>query len=260
LKNPIITLTTDFGNRDSYIAQMKGVILQHCPGASVVDLSHEIAPQNLMETALFTEAALPWFPPGSIHIIVVDPGVGTTRRPIAALAGKQLLLFPDNGLLTLFFKRSPIEKAVVIGKCPFIPDRISCTFHGRDIFAPTAAWLALGNVLESLGPQAEDLAVLPIAEPSFKPDGQIEGVVIHVDRFGNCITNLRDQDLPGNAMVHTDVSADLLPIRKTYADVHEGEILALLGSSGRLELALRNGNLASKFGIGSGHRIVVAPQ
>ncbi len=258
MPDPIITLTTDFGLRDPYVAAMKGVLLCHCPEARIADLSHEIAPQNLVEAALFAEGAMPWFPGNTIHLIVVDPGVGTARRPIAARAGGQIFIFPDNGLLTLLFRRLAVEEAYVIAQCPFIPEEVSRTFHGRDIFAPAAAWVAHDHPLDTLGPPTEHLVELPLPGHEIESDGTARGEVIHIDRFGNCVTNI-PAALYNDATVSRSViiqdGARTLPLRGTYADVARGAALALSGSTGRIEIAVRNGNAAAILDIHPGDAV-----
>jgi S-adenosylmethionine hydrolase len=258
MPDPIITLTTDFGLRDPYAAAMKGVLLRHCPEARILDLSHEIAPQDLVGAALFAEAAMPWFPENTIHLVVVDPGVGTARRPIAARAGGQVFVFPDNGLLTLLFRRLPVGEAHVIAQCPFIPEEVSRTFHGRDVFAPAAAWIALDHPLDTLGPPMEHLVELPLPGHKVKADGSVCGEVIHIDRFGNCVTSIpaalfSDATVSRSAVVQN--GARTLPLRGTYADVARGTALAVSGSAGRIEIAVRNGNAAVTLGLRCGDNV-----
>ncbi len=258
MPDPIITLTTDFGLRDPYVAAMKGVLLKHCPDARIVDLTHDIAPQDLMDAALFADTALPWFPEGTIHVLVVDPGVGTARRPIAARAGGQCFVFPDNGLLTLLFRKHAVEKACVITSCPFMPEEVSQTFHGRDIFAPAAAWLASGHGLGTLGPPTSMLVELDFPAHVAGANGSVHGEVVHIDRFGNCITNIPSALFGDAAVSHCAVihnGAKTLPLRGTYADVARGAALALAGSSGRIEIAVRNGNAAALLGLQRGDAV-----
>lgn len=253
MSTPLVTLTTDFGARDPYVAALKGVLHRHCPGVRIEDLGHEIAPQAITEAALFLEAALPEFPPGTVHLAVVDPGVGTARRPVAARAGGHLLVFPDNGIITLLLRRLPLEEARLIERCPFFPPVRSATFHGRDVFAPAAAWLAAGNALDTLGPPAPDLVELRMPEAAPESGGAMLGEVIHVDRFGNCVTNL----VPGAhaaGMVSFSFSGRewALRLSRAYGDVEPGAVLALTGSTGRIEIALNGGSAARTFGIVAG--------
>lgn len=238
-KVPVITLTSDFGYRDPWAACMKGAILRSAPDARIFDLSHGIAPQNILEGALFLAAAIPGFPEDTIHVAVVDPGVGTARRPIIARCAGQYIVFPDNGLLTLLERAHPIEAAVVIENPAFTAPVHSATFHGRDIFAPAAAHLALGVPLADFGPEAGDLVRISIPEATLDAEGQLHGEIIHVDRFGNCITNICREMVAGDAKYRVQVAAATLPgILRTYGDVPPGTLLALFGSSGHLEIAM----------------------
>lgn len=258
----LVTLTTDFGTRDPYVAAMKGVLLRGCPGVAVVDLTHEIAPQNLVEAALFLDAALPEFPAGAVHVAVVDPGVGTARRPLAARAGGHTLVFPDNGLCSLFFRRIPPEAVHVIEQCPLFPERRGATFHGRDVFAPAAAWLALDNPVKSLGPPAAERPLrLYLPEPVTDPSGRMSGEVLHVDRFGNAVTNLPGaEELRGAVVVEGLGDPVHIPVRRTYGDANPGELVAVTGSTGRLEIALRDGSAARVLGLGAGAKVSFVPE
>lgn len=251
--SPVITLTSDFGYRDPWTAAMKGVILSIAPEARILDLSHGIAPQRILEGALFLAATVPYFPEGTIHVAVVDPGVGTARRPVIARCAGQLVVFPDNGLLTLLERSHPIEATVVIENKDFMAALPSATFHGRDIFAPAAAHLALGTPLESFGPEAGDLVRIPVPEATLDPEGQLHGEVIHVDRFGNCITNIGRDMVPGDSDYRVQVAAATLPgIQRTYGDVPPGTLLALFGSSGHLEIAIAMDSAARTLELRAG--------
>ena len=252
----IVTLTTDFGTRDPYAAAVKGVLLAGCPGASVVDLSHEIGPQDVVEGALFLAQAAPWFPAGSVHLAVVDPGVGTARRPIAARAGAHLFVAPDNGLLSLALRRLPLEEARVID--PTRLDRSaeeSATFHARDIFAPAAAALACGRPLADLGPEAGSLLPLGLPEPQ-QLAGVVRGEIIHVDRFGNLVSNIDEGALGGRGCSRVEIGGRRIgPLRRVYGDAEPGGLLALWNSAGLLEVAVREGSAAAALGAGRGARI-----
>lgn len=245
---PIITLTTDFGCRDPYVAQMKGVILSRCPDARVLDLTHDIAPQDIMEGALFLHSALPSFPPETIHVAVVDPHVGTDRRALIMRVCNQYLVTPDNGLVTLLAEEKTPFPIVEIVHSRFLGDSISPTFHGRDVFAPAAAALASGASMAMAGPGVSEITMLHIREPEM--DGRLlTGEVIHADRFGNLITNVRPDHFrtrrPVVAMVG---NSGPVPLRATYADVEPGQPVCLLGSSGRYEFAVREGSAATVMG------------
>lgn len=246
---PVVTLTTDFGRRDPYVASMKGVIRSRCPDLAIDDLSHEIPPQDLREAALFVETAVPHYPPGSIHVVVVDPGVGGSRRAIAVRAHQQILLGPDNGVLSLAWGDAPEVRE--IANAAWFRHPVSPTFHGRDVFAPVAARLASGEPFDAVGPLLTDPVHWALPVPTTDAQGVARGEVIHVDRFGNCITNLR---LPGGvaAGFTLEVGAVRVPILRTYADASPHTALGLVGSTGRVELAVRDGNAAAVHGLGVG--------
>ena len=248
----LVTLTTDFGTRDPWVASVKGVILGRCPGVTIVDLSHEIAPQDVAEAALFLAQAVPWFPPGTIHLVVVDPGVGTERRPIAVRAGGQLLVLPDNGSLALLLRRLELEEARVIG----VAADASATFHGRDIFAPAAARLACGQPLRELGPEAGPLVQLPWPEPRVAisgRSGEAVGEVVHVDRFGNLVSSIHRTAVGAWDCTGVEIGArSSIPFFRTYGDVARGELVALWDSAGLLEVAVREGSAAALLGVGRG--------
>lgn len=254
-----VTLTTDFGVRDPYVAAMKGVLCGICPDARILDLSHDIAPQSVEEAALFIAGAAPYFPAGTIHLVVVDPGVGSTRRPLAVRAGDQLFVYPDNGLLALFLRRHPLQDAHVIIDPRYIAPQVSATFHGRDIFAYAAGHLAAGVPLEALGPPAADLRGLHLPQP-IEHEGGIRGEVIHVDRFGNLITNIPRAMIGGSEVRVPQVKAGKgapLAILRTYSDVLHGRLLALFGSSDFLEIAVNGGSAAAELRAGVGAPVEV---
>jgi S-adenosylmethionine hydrolase len=249
---PIITLTTDFGMRDPYVAQMKGAILSRCPEARIVDLTHEIAPQDIMEGALFLQTALPAFPPETIHIAVVDPRVGSSRRALIMRVRDQYLLAPDNGLVTLLAEEKTPFPIVEIAHSRFVAESISPTFHGRDVFAPAAAELACGMSMAMAGPGASEIEMLHIHEPEM--EGRLlSGEIIHVDRFGNLITNVRVSHFRHRRPVVAIVgNGGPVPVRTIYADVEPGMPVCLVGSSGRYEFAVRDGSAAGVLGCKRG--------
>lgn len=249
----LITLTTDFGTRDPWVAAMKGVILSIAPDCTLLDLSHGIGPQDILEGALFLAATVPYFPEGAIHTAVVDPGVGTSRVPIVARCAGQVVVCPDNGLLTILQRTHPVAEAYAIENPDYILDLPSATFHGRDIFAPAAAHVALGAPLASFGKPAGDLCQIDLPEATMDAEGQLHGEVIHVDRFGNCITNISRDSVPDGAGYRVQVAAATVPgIHRTYADVPPGTLLALYGSSGHLEIAVAMDNAARALHLGPG--------
>ncbi len=246
---PLVTLLTDFGTADGYVAEMKGVILSMVPAAHLIDLSHDIAPYDVDSARLALARCWRRFPPGTVHLVIVDPGVGTQRAALAIASGERFLVGPDNGILSPALLH-PGARAV---RLP-VPADVSHTFHGRDVFAPAAAALARGDSLESLGRAVEAPVVLRTPEPEKKPDGWIDGVVIHVDRFGNAVTNIMTLH-PGTV----SIAGHLLPLSRAYGDVDRGEPVALLGSSGLLEVAVRDGHAAEVLGLVRGSPIRFRP-
>ena len=249
---PVIALLTDFGLRDHYVAAMKGVMLGICPDATFLDITHEIAPQDVLDGALELEAVARYLPPGTVVVGVVDPGVGSIRRGIAIEAGGLRFVGPDNGLFSLALGRTP-EIAVEITNGAFMRDSISRTFEGRDRFAPVAARLARGANVRECGPVASDLVVLTMPRAVVTPE-RIDGVVLREDRFGNLMTNIRRDDLSVvglRASVRVaDITVDALSA--TYADVPRGALCALVGSTDRLEIATNGGSAAAILGVGRG--------
>ena len=254
---PIIALMTDFDTRDHYVAVMKGVILQINPKATLVDVSHRIVPQDLYHGAFVLRQALPFFPPKTIFVAVVDPTVGTRRRILAARYSDRIVLAPDNGLLTLLHRDAELQEIRVVENRRFFAATLSTTFHGRDIFAPVAAHLSRNVTLDQLGPVADCIEVLELAAPVKQKDGGIAGQIVVVDGFGNLITNVSQLDLaaPGPARGGFVVSVgprEVGPVRVTYGDVAPGEPLALIGSTQMLEIAVNSGNAAEKLEAGRG--------
>jgi len=254
----IITFTTDFGLRDPYVAEMKGVILGITGGATpLVDVTHEVQRHDVAEAALALEAAAPFFPAGTIHLAVVDPGVGTSRRGLVVAARGQLFVGPDNGLLTPFLtgdEWSAFEIASTAHRLPVV----SRTFHGRDVFAPAAAYLAGGLVPAQLGPAVADPVRLAWAEMR-EVAGAIAGSVVHVDRFGNLVTSIHADSVPGlGTGTRLRVSGRLLRMVGTYGDLDRGEVGALRGSSGRLEIAAREASAADLLKARRGTAVIVS--
>jgi S-adenosyl-L-methionine hydrolase (adenosine-forming) len=248
----IVTLLTDFGTRDAYVGAMKGVLLSHQPDRVLVDITHDITPQDIMEAAFVLRESAPYFPAGTVHLVVVDPGVGTERRPIAMRHNGQIFIGPDNGLFSLYLgDRNPDEVVGLdIEKLARRPP--SRTFHGRDIFAPAAAELAKGMPLHLLGRPIEEMTRLHWALPIGDEQG-VRGWVIHIDRFGNCITNITERELGGDTSKRRFKGyaggAIFSDLSQTYADVDPGEPLMLIGSGGFLEIAINGGNAAELLSI-----------
>ena len=258
----IITLMTDFGIRDGYVAVMKGVILKIAPEAVLVDVTHSIAPQNVREGAVVFGRGAEYYPDGVVHVCVVDPGVGTARRPLAARFGSQIFVGPDNGLITFMHARAaregwPMEFYHLDRKQYWLPD-ISHIFHGRDIFAPVAAHLAAGLAgLADVGSRIDDPLLLPLS-PVEKTPGGLRGEVIHVDHFGNLATNIRGADLAGLGEVAVKIrGAEIRGLTRTFGERDPGELLALINSAGELGVAVTNGSARERLGAQVGDSIEV---
>jgi hypothetical protein len=247
----IIALLTDFGTVDPYLGAMKGAILSVCPEATLVDLVHEVPAHDVLAGALALEAAYPAFPAGTVFVAVVDPGVGSARRGLAIQAGEHVLVGPDNGLFTFVLRAHPEARVHAIVNAALGRAPVSPVFHGRDVFGPVAAHLARGLALEDVGPRVGDAMVLDVPSPRRLEDGGLEAVVVHVDRFGNLTTNLSARECQGPAL-HVWVGGVVVPFVGSYADVPRGAPCALLGSSGRLEVAVREGSAAVALRAGKG--------
>ncbi len=251
---PVLTLTTDFGAGSGYPAQMKGVVLRALPGATVVDLSHDVPAYDILAGALLLEAAAPWFPDDAVHCAVIDPGVGTERRAIAVVDTRgRRFVGPDNGLFTPFLGAgAAVHEIVQVAGAP--PTR-SATFHGRDLFAPAAAWLAGGGDPARLGAPVRDPIRLPWPVARAGADGVV-GECLTADAFGNVLTSVREADLAG-AVATVSVGGRPARFVRTFGDGRPGELLALVGSSGRVEIAIREGNAARDHGLSRGVPVVL---
>jgi S-adenosylmethionine hydrolase len=253
MARPVLALLTDFGIQDHYVAAMKGVILGICPDAAIVDITHDVPPQDIATGALELDAVIDYFPIGAVFVCVVDPGVGTSRRGIAVAAGDRLFVGPDNGLLSRSWQRDPGARVVEITNHQFTLGTVSRTFEGRDRFAPAAAWLATGIALERLGAAVADPLTLHSPVPQIDlAAASIAGAVVRVDRFGNLVTNI---DSPTLAQVAAPYvvrvgAAQIDGIGQTYADVRHGALCALVGSTGHLEIAVSGGSAAAILGVG----------
>lgn len=243
---PLITLLTDFGAGSGYPAQLKGVVLAACPEARIVDLSHDVPQFDIMAGALLLDACARWFPAGAVHVGVVDPGVGTSRRAICVVDGDgRRFVGPDNGLFTPYLEGA---RTFVLANPAIVPQPKFATFHGRDLFAPVAAWVANGGAVEQLGPEISDAVRLPWPRAEREHDGVV-GEVMTADSFGNLVTSIRSEDLPGPP-VSVEVAGHRVRFVRTYGDVAPGELLSLIGSGGRLEIAVREGSAARMIGTG----------
>jgi len=258
----IITLTSDFGEADHYIACMKGVILQHAPDVHIVDVAHVIQPHDVVHGAFVLRQVFEYFPVGTIHVAVVDPGVGTRRRLIAARYEGQIFLAPDNGLVSLIHRDFKIEELRSIENQRLFEEVVSHTFHGRDILAPVAGHLARGTRLEAVGPVVAELEILNLDRPTALPNGGVEGQVLYVDRFGNLISNISEADLAADVGAARGLNVYIGPLRvgplqATYGEVNPGEIVALIGSTGMVEIAINQGNAAAQLRAAPGTMVVV---
>ncbi|MBX9857033.1 MAG: SAM-dependent chlorinase/fluorinase [Gemmatimonadaceae bacterium] len=243
-----ITLLTDFGTADGYVAELKGVLSTLAPTVPLLDLSHDIPPQDITAARLALARCWRRFPVGTVHLVVVDPGVGTSRAALAVASEGRFLVGPDNGVLSpaLFALDAQVVQLVV-------PDSASATFHGRDVFAPAAARLATGAPLDELGERLLHPVRLRTPAPRRDADGALHGEVLTIDRFGNAITNL--MPAPGALPQAVVAGQHALRVVRTYAEAEDGEAVALVGSSGWLELAVRNGNAAATLGFRRGDAV-----
>jgi len=272
----IITLTTDFGYDDAYVAAVKGAILSTNPEANIIDISHSIEPQNILQAAFILGTAYRYFPKQTIHMAIVDPGVGSERQGIILKTPSALFVAPDNGILSYIIDDLfPIEsrsltehthdlkeivfktglEAVAITDPRFWRHPVSPTFHGRDIFAPVAAGLSLGISFYEFGEKIRSLYVLSIPKPSLDPEGNLVGRVLHIDRFGTLITNIKNNDLPGKDVL-VEVAGHCIQGISSYYAQNEG-VMAIAGSSGYLEVSLRDGSACDFLGMVVGDEIKV---
>jgi S-adenosylmethionine hydrolase len=271
--SPVITLTSDLGLQDPYVGAMKGVILAINPAAAIVDITHGVRPQAIEQAAFLLGAAWPYFAPGTIHVVVVDPGVGTERRALAMRTPQETFVGPDNGVLSAALPDQVREeasdadgaaevrlpsghRAVSLSNEAYFRHPVSSTFHGRDIFAPVAAHLSLGAPLEELGPPVESILALPPFRARCQADGSLAGRVIHIDAFGNLVTDVRCADLPPQPIVEV-AGGRIEGVSTTYG---EGRgLLAVTGSSGYLEISVADGNAARYLRAELGVPVVVRP-
>ena len=261
MPNAIITLTTDYGTNDHLVGTLKGVILKINPEATIVDITHNVAPFDLLDAALAIGSAYSYFPPRTIHVVVVDPGVGTERRPLLVTAENQYFVAPDNGVLSMIYEREENVVARNVTAAHYFLQPISKTFHGRDIFAPIAAWLSKGWQTASMGEEITDHKKFALPKPK-ATDGVVKGIVMRVDTFGNLITNFRVEDLPESALTNGEVKfqvgtqavSRMVP---TFASGDAGEPVAYVGSAGYVEIAVNKGNASRTLSIGRGTAVVL---
>lgn len=259
MSSSIITITTDFGLQDHYVSAMKAVILGIKPDARLVDVSHEIPPQDVMAGAWVVRNSSMLFPPGTVHLVVVDPGVGTDRRPVALRIKDQFFVGPDNGIFSLIGEDFEYE-AVVLENKTYWREDTSTTFHGRDIFAPVAAHISKGTDLARLGSKLDEVVTYRWAIPISDKDG-IQGWIVHIDRFGNLISNIPAElikETIGDSGFRIYVGNTILnSIATTFGSVHDGEPVAYIGSSGKLEIAINKGNAKEMLSVEKGAQISI---
>jgi S-adenosylmethionine hydrolase len=257
---PILALLTDFGTRDPYVGAMKGAALSVCADAAIVDLTHEIAPHDVAEAARHLAAAAPYFPPETAFVVVVDPGVGSARRALAVRASDRWFVGPDNGVLTPILADGAI--VVEITNARYMRDVVSATFEGRDRFAPAAAWLLRGVPLEALGARVADPATLDLPRPVVA-GGALRGVLVAADRFGNVATSIDRRSVEafaGGRAVRLTLGDQPLRLVATYAEIADGEVAALFGSAGFLEVAARSASALGRPGVEPGASVTIVRQ
>ncbi len=260
MPNPIITLTTDYGTNDHLVGTMKGVILRINPDVTIVDISHNVTAYDLLDGALTIGSAYSYFPPKTIHVVVVDPGVGTERRPLLVSAQNQYFIAPDNGVLSVIFER---EDNVVVRHANvehYYLNPVSNTFHGRDVFAPVAAWLTKGWQTPSMGDEISDYKKFSMPKPK-EADGGLKGVVLRVDAFGNLITNFRAEHLAENAQENGNFKMQvgtyaITKLVDTFAYGAAGEAIAYVGSGGYIEIGVNKGSAARTLALGRGTPVI----
>lgn len=261
LTNPIITLTTDYGTNDHLVGVLKGVILKVNPEATIIDITHAVTPYDLLDGALAIASAYPYFPARTIHVVIVDPGVGTERRPILVSGQNQYFIAPDNGVLSGVYEKEPNLTVRHLTSEHYFLQPVSKTFHGRDVFAPVAAWLSKNWQPASMGETIEDFKRFALPRPK-EADGLLKGVVMKVDSFGNLITNFRSEDLAAESMEKEKVQLQVgnhavTRMVKMFASGNPGEPVAYIGSSGYVEIAVNKGNASKTMGIGRGTPVVL---
>lgn len=260
MKNPIVTLLTDFGTKDHYVASMKGVILRINPLCTLIDITHQIKPQDVEEGAFVLASAFSYFPKGTIHLAVVDPEVGGPRNPILLVTQNYFFIGPDNGLFTQAAKREGVKRIVVLNNIKYFLHDVSATFHGRDIFAPVAGYLSLGTNPQTFGERTDHWVELDLKKPELR-GGKLIGEIIQIDAFGNLTTNI-DREL---FLQYTKNHSFLVRVGKRmiegltrrYGEGEKNEPITLFGNGGFLEIAVRDGNAQKRLKVKRGDRVFV---
>jgi S-adenosylmethionine hydrolase len=263
MSSPIITLTTDFGYRDPFVGIMKGVILDINPFATIVDITHGLSPQNILEAAIAIDMSYKSFPPEAIHIVVVDPGVGSARRPILVTNDHCHFVGPDNGVFSLVYNSSESISVVHVTAEHYFLPQTSATFHGRDIFAPVAAWFSRGIDISKFGDPITDYVTIPVPALVLVKKNILEGEVIYIDRFGNAITNINTQNIDDlrssspKGKPRVLVKGKEVPLKNHYSEAKDEGLYSLINSFGYLELFVYKGSASSHFGIAVGEKVGV---
>ena len=261
MREPVVTLLTDFGTKDHYVASMKGVILSINPRCLLIDISHQVSPHDIREGAFILANAYSYFPKGTIHLSVVDPGVGGARKPILLVTENYCFVGPDNGLFTMITRKENVKQIIALDEQKYHLSKVSTTFHGRDIFAPVAAHLSLGVNLNALGHKIDSLFWLGFEGP-FVKEGKLLGEILHVDTFGNLVSNIDEGKLfrfiKGRPFVIRAGRKTIRGLKEGYWEGKKGELIALLGSGGFLEISVREGNAQKALKIKRGDAITVA--
>jgi len=256
----MISLISDFGEKDGWVGTMKGVILGINPEARIVDISHRVTPGDILEASLILQASFPFFPGGTVHLCVVDPGVGSERRAIVVATPSYTFVGPDNGLFTPIYQRGDFQALEIINRALFYSPQPSQTFHGRDIFAPVAAHLSLGLALEEVGPQIADVVKVDLPSP-LVGSKEIRGEVIYVDRFGNLTTNITkelfERKVRANPFELRTGKRVLKALARSYADIAKGKLLAHWGSWGYLELSVNQGSAQKLLSATKGTKLTI---
>jgi S-adenosylmethionine hydrolase len=261
MRLPIITLLTDFGTKDHYVASMKGVILSINPRCILIDISHQVSPQDIQEGAFLLAHSYSYFPKGTIHLSVVDPGVGGMRKPILLVTQNHFFIGPDNGLFTLVAQREKVKKVIILSQPKYFLHKISPTFHGRDIFAPVAAHLSLGTRPNAFGHQTHSWVKIGFRKPAIR-EGKLLGEVLHIDAFGNLISNIDEKIFfrctKGQPSVIWVAKKEIHGLGKAYWEGKPGEPMTLFGSSGYLEISMNEGNAQESLKVKRGDRVIVS--
>ncbi len=261
MSNPIITLTTDYGTADHLVGALKGVILKINPDATIVDITHNVVPYDVLDGALAISSAYKFFPSKTIHVVIVDPGVGSERRPILVSGENQFFVAPDNGVLSMVYeKEASLTVRHILAEHYFLQP-LSKTFHGRDVFAPVGAWLSKTWQTQSFGEEIQDYMRFSVPKPK-SAGGQLKGVVLRVDTFGNLVTNFVPEELPEGLLkdgaLKIQVNGkEVTRLVDTFTEGEPGAPVAIVGSSGFLEIAVNKGHAARTLGVGRGAAVVI---